>query len=199
MSLVLHGPQGRRTRRGDMLRFLAAWFRAPLRTGAVAPSSAALGRAMAFAAAVGPGSRVLELGPGTGVVTQALVAAGVRERDLILVEADPAFAALLRQRYPAATVLEEDAFATVGRFAEAGTEIGAVVSSLPLLVFAKERRRRLALDALKLTGQHGRLVQFTYGLVSPIPRSADMAAEPSRRIWGNVPPAVVWTYQVREA
>ncbi|MCT7376484.1 class I SAM-dependent methyltransferase [Chelativorans salis] len=195
MSLVLYDPPRRRRCHGDTLRFLATWLRAPLRTGAVAPSSAALARTMAFAAAIRPGSRVLELGPGTGVVTKALLTAGVHEEDLILVEADAAFAGLLRQRYPAATVLEGDAFAAVSRLADAGTEFCAVVSSLPLFVFPKALRRKLALDAMRLLPPHGRLVQFTYGPISPVPREPEVTAQPSRRIWRNLPPAVVWTYQ----
>lgn len=196
MSLVVDRPRRGRSCRHDTLRFLAAWFRAPLRAGAVAPSSAALARAMALAAAVRPGARVVELGPGTGVVTRALMAVGVHERDLVLIEADPDFADLLRRRHPAATVLNDDAFAVLARLAEDGTRVSAVVSSLPLLVFPRARRSRLAADALRLVGPHGRLVQFTYGPVSPIPHSPSFIAEPSRRIWGNLPPAVAWTYQL---
>jgi phosphatidylethanolamine/phosphatidyl-N-methylethanolamine N-methyltransferase len=39
-------------------------------------------------------------------------------------------------------------------------------------------------------------VQFTYAVVSPIPRSLDGAtAECSERIWLNLPPARVWVYR----
>ncbi|WP_435104443.1 class I SAM-dependent methyltransferase [Arhodomonas sp. AD133] len=150
---------------------------------------------MALAAAVRPGAQVVELGPGTGPVTKALIGAGVRERDLVLIETNPRFVDLLRQRFPAATVLEEDAFAAIARFAEAGMTLTAIVSSLPLMVFPRRRRRRLAMDALRALGPHGRLVQFTYGPVSPIPLDPALIAEPSRHIWNNLPPAVAWTYQ----
>lgn len=179
----------------DHIGFARAWLAAPLRTGAVAPSSDVLARHMAFAAALRPGCAVLELGPGTGVVTRALLACGVSEDALTLVEANPGFAELLAERFPKAVVITGDAFETVRQLAGTGQEIAAVVSSLPLYVYPRQLRQDLCRQALRLVGPGGRLVQFTYGPVSPIAASPDMLAIRSRRIWGNVPPAVVWTYQ----
>lgn len=181
--------------RPDWLRFLAAWLRAPLRTGAIAPSSEALAAQMAFCAALRPGMRVLELGPGTGVVTQAILSAGVKQADITLVEADPHLARLLTQRFPLARVLCGDAFATVDSLREERADIQAVVSSLPLLVYPAHMRRAICRDALELVGRHGRMVQFTYGLTSPIGSIHGIARTPSRRVWANLPPAVVWTYR----
>lgn len=187
------GPAPRR--RADWIRFLAAWARAPLQTGAIAPSSKALAAEMAFCAAVRPGMRVLELGPGTGVVTGALLAAGVEQSDLTLVEADPALADLLRRRFPRARVVRGDAFAAVESLLEIGAGIDAVVSSLPLLVYPRQKRLALCRNALELVGSHGRLVQFTYGPGSPVGRMPAVARTASRRVWANLPPAVVWTYR----
>jgi phosphatidylethanolamine/phosphatidyl-N-methylethanolamine N-methyltransferase len=181
--------------RPDWIRFLAAWLRAPLRTGAIAPSSKALAAQMAFCAGVRPGVRVLELGPGTGAVTEALLSAGVRQSDLTLVEADAGLAELLRQRFPHAQVLCDDAFSAVESQFSAGAEIDAVVSSLPLLVYPKRKRLALCRNAAALVGPHGRVVQFTYGISSPVARMPRIARTASRRIWGNLPPAVVWTYR----
>lgn len=186
---------GRQQGGGDWIRFLKSWLRAPLRTGAIAPSGAKLSDAMAFSAAIKPGETVIELGPGTGVVTQALLMRGVWEGNLILIEADPDLARLLRQRYPAANVIEGDAFALLSQWAESGMAAGAVVSSLPLFVYPRHKRQELARAALRITGPAGRMVQFTYGPVSPVSRQKGMRAYASRRIWQNLPPAVVWTYQ----
>ncbi|KFB08132.1 class I SAM-dependent methyltransferase [Nitratireductor basaltis] len=183
-------PRGR-----DWIRFLKSWLRAPLRTGAIAPSGAMLCDAMAFSAAIKPGETVIELGPGTGVVTQELLMRGVWEGNLVLVEADPDLARLLRQRFPEASVIEADAFAIMSRWADSGMTAGAVVSSLPLFVYPRQKRQELARAALRITGPAGRMVQFTYGPVSPISRQPGMRAYASRRIWQNLPPAVVWTYQ----
>src|ERR1700720_636080 len=94
----------------DEVRFIRSWIEKPLSIGAVTPSSRVLARAMA--AYVDPASKgpVIELGPGTGPVTEALVAQGVDPSRLVLVGFDPTFCRLLQKRYPAATVLQGDAY-----------------------------------------------------------------------------------------
>src|SRR5471032_3087626 len=86
----------------DEMQFIRTWFEKPLSTGAVMPSSKALARTMA--AYVDPQSTgpIIELGLGTGPVTQALVQRGIDPKRLVLVEFDPDFCRLLRSRYPAA-------------------------------------------------------------------------------------------------
>jgi predicted O-methyltransferase YrrM len=75
----------------DEVRFIRTWIEKPLTTGAVAPSSRALARTMAaYVDPARPGP-VIELGPGTGPVTEALVAQGVDPSRLVLIEFDPTF------------------------------------------------------------------------------------------------------------
>lgn len=195
MSLVTVDTPLRPRCRRDWSRFLAAWRRAPLRTGAIAPSSSTLAELMAFCAALRPGMRVVELGPGTGVVTEAILAAGIRQEDLLLVEADAAFAALLAQRYPAAATIRGDAFGAIENLLEQGAPADAVVSSLPLFVYPRALRTALCRNALALVGPHGRMVQFTYSPISPVKLLPGIRAVNSRRIWRNLPPATVWTYR----
>ncbi len=179
----------------DHVHFASAWLNTPRRTGAIAPSSTALARQMAFAAAVQPGGRVVELGPGTGVVTRALLEAGVSEDELLLVELNVEFAMKLAKRYPRARVVVQDAFTTLEALVSAGEEVASIVSSLPLLTYKKDQRRVLCDHAMRLVGPHGRLVQYSYGLGSPITPTDDIRAMSSRRVWSNLPSAVVWTYQ----
>src|SRR6185295_18890670 len=94
----------------DEVHFIRSWLEKPLSTGAVAPSSKLLARTMAQYVdpdAVGP---VIELGPGTGPITEALVEQGVDPARLVLVEFNPKFCELLRRRFPAATVVQGDAY-----------------------------------------------------------------------------------------
>jgi phosphatidylethanolamine/phosphatidyl-N-methylethanolamine N-methyltransferase len=189
-------------RRGlaDSARFLKTLVAAPRLTGAVAPSGRALARAMA--AAVGSPSQgiVVELGPGTGPVTQALIEAGMVPERLVLVEYDPGFCRMLERRFEGVRVIQGDAYdlsRTLAPFA--GQPIAAVVSSLPLLNQPPPRRTKLIADAFALMGPAGVLVQFTYGLQSPIPRefcANRYAAIRSRPILLNLPPAFVWTYRL---
>ena len=189
-------------RRGlpDSARFLKALIVEPRLTGAVAPSGRALARAMAAAAGPPPHGLIVELGPGTGPVTRSLIETGVARERLALVEYDPGFCRLLRERFAPAMIIQGDAYDLPRTLAElAGQSIGAVVSSLPLLNQPPERREKLIGDAFALMGPSGLFVQFTYGLQSPIPPEvcADRyVAVRSRPILLNLPPARVWTYRL---
>ena len=94
----------------DEVRFLRSWIEKPLRMGAVMPSSKFLARAVARYVDTHSTAPVIELGPGTGAITDAMIAHGVAEKRLVLVEFDPGFCALMRERYPQATVIQGDAY-----------------------------------------------------------------------------------------
>jgi phosphatidylethanolamine/phosphatidyl-N-methylethanolamine N-methyltransferase len=181
----------------DEVRFIRSWIEKPLTTGSVTPSGRALARAMAGyvdALRVGP---VIELGPGTGPVTEALLAQGVDASRLVLVEFDPTFCCLLRARYPDATVVQGDAYNLKRLLAGLLQQpAAAVVSGLPLFTKPLRTRLRLLFEAFALMSPGAPFVQFTYNAVSPIPNRLDrVRAEASERIWMNIPPARVWVYR----
>ncbi len=184
---------------GDETAFLRRLIENPRLTGAVAPSGPFLSRAMARAVGdVGEGL-VVELGPGTGPVTKALIEHGVARENLVLVEYDPSFCRMLRQRFQPARVVQGDAYdleKTLAAFA--GAPIAAIVSSLPLLNQPPALRAKLIDDAFALMGPEGVFVQFTYGLDSPAPRTTCVnkySGHCSPPIWRNLPPARVWIYR----
>jgi phosphatidylethanolamine/phosphatidyl-N-methylethanolamine N-methyltransferase len=183
----------------DEVRFLKMWIESPRLTGAVSPSGRFLARAMARA--VGPigDGLVVELGPGTGPVTKALLEEGIPAEQLILVEYEAKFCRLLAERFPGVRILQGDAY-TLRRTLAGLTDrpIRAIVSSLPLLNQPSTRRSALIDDAFNLMTAGGVFVQFTYGMASPIPRPAGagrFSAHATAPIWLNVPPARVWTYR----
>jgi phosphatidylethanolamine/phosphatidyl-N-methylethanolamine N-methyltransferase len=181
----------------DEMQFIRTWIEKPLSTGAVMPSSKALARTMARyvdPAASGP---VIELGPGTGPVTEALVQHGVDPARLILVEFNPDFCRLLRTRYPQASVVQGDAY-RLRRLLESivRSPASAIVSGLPLVTKPVRTRLRLISDAMALLAPGAPFVQFTYAMVTPIPKAlSGIKAEASELIWMNVPPARVWVYR----
>jgi phosphatidylethanolamine/phosphatidyl-N-methylethanolamine N-methyltransferase len=181
----------------DDVRFIRSWFEKPLSTGALIPSSKLLARTMAsFVDPFVKGS-VVELGPGTGPITEALLSNGIDERRLVLVEFNPGFCRLLRKRYPKATVVQGDAYHVRRLF---GSVIhgpaAAVVSGLPLFTKPLRTRLRLLTEAFDLLWPGAPFVQFTYAVVPPIPRSlVNVRVEASERIWLNLPPARVWVYR----
>lgn len=181
----------------DEVQFIRSWLEKPLATGAVTPSGKVLARTMASyvdPAAQGP---VVELGPGTGPVTEALVAQGVAPDRLVLVEFNPVFCDLLRARFPAARVIQGDAYALSTLLGGVLRQpAAAVVSGLPLFTKPLRMRMRLLRDAFSVMRPGAPFVQFTYAVVPPIPKElAGVSAEPSERIWMNLPPARVWVYR----
>jgi phosphatidylethanolamine/phosphatidyl-N-methylethanolamine N-methyltransferase len=181
----------------DEVRFIRSWIEKPLTTGAVTPSGKALARTMAaYVDPARPGP-IIELGPGTGPVTEALVAQGVDPSRLVLVEFDPIFCRLLRGRYPQATVVQGDAYSLKRLLAGLMQQpAAAVVSGLPLFTKPLRMRLRLLSEAFGLMSAGAPFVQFTYNAVPPIPKRLErVRAEASERIWMNIPPARVWVYR----
>jgi len=183
----------------DEMQFIRSWIEKPISTGAVMPSGRALARTMA--SYVDPHSEgpVIELGPGTGPVTEALVDHGVDPARLVLVEFNPTFCRLLRTRYPTATVVQGDAY-RLRRLLETFVKepAAAVVSGLPLVTKPLRTRLRLIADAMGLLAPTAPFIQFTYAMLPPIPKElSGITAEASEMIWMNLPPARVWVYRGR--
>lgn len=191
--------QKKSLRLDDEMQFIRSWIEKPLSTGAVMPSSRVLARAMARYVDPQSNGPVIELGPGTGPVTEALVRRGVDPARLILVEFNPDFCRLLRSRYPAATVVQGDAYRLrrlLGNYIE--EPAAAVVSGLPLVTKPLRTRLRLISEAMTLLAQGAPFVQFTYAMLPPIPKElSGVRAESSELIWMNLPPARVWVYRGR--
>ncbi|CAA9328006.1 MAG: Phosphatidylethanolamine N-methyltransferase [uncultured Microvirga sp.] len=180
----------------DEARFLRSWIERPLVTGAVTPSSKMLARTMASYVDPRVPGPVIELGPGTGPVTDALVRRGVAQDRLVLIEYNLDFCRLLQRRFPKATIVHGDAY-DIGASLEGviGEPAAATVSSLPLFTKPPEVRLELLAGAHDLMHPNAPFIQFTYAVVPPLPPSPDYTAKGSNRIWLNLPPARVWVYR----
>jgi phosphatidylethanolamine/phosphatidyl-N-methylethanolamine N-methyltransferase len=181
----------------DDVKFLRTWIEKPLATGAVMPSGRVLARTMARYVDPKSTGPVIELGPGTGPVTEALVNRGVDPARLLLVEFNPDFCRMLRTRYPQATVVQGDAYRLRHLLETIVREpAAAVVSGLPLVTKPLRTRLRLISDAMALLAPSAPFVQFTYAMGPPIPKDySGMRTEASGLVWMNFPPARVWVYR----
>lgn len=176
--------------------FLSQWLRRPGRVAAVAPSSQALARMMTADLDPDTGP-VIELGGGTGKITEAILARGIAPDRLTVYETDPVFAGLLRDRFPGVTVIEADA-----RTLAAGpvSGAGAVISGLPLLTIPERVQRQIVEAAFACMRPGGAFVQFTYGwrppVDRPVRRALGLVWTASRWVLGNMPPARVYTFRL---
>lgn len=198
---MLHSQEHRsprhRPRLPDEVRFLQSWIQNPLKTGAVSPSSPALARMMASYIDPRQDGPVIELGPGTGPVTKALLKRGIAPERLFLIEYNPEFCTLLRLRYPGVTVIQGDAYALPQTLAgKLPGPAAGIVSSLPLFTMPQPERHRMVNEAFDLSAPGAPFVQFTYAVVSPVPLiPGRIEGQRSPRVWRNLPPARVWAYR----
>jgi len=179
--------------------FFRQWLRHPLSIAAISPSSRQLARQMLNELPY-QARRVVELGGGTGVFTQALLERGVEPGDLMVVELNEELHHHLRRRFPDVHVACADArdlpeAARRSGFA-AGGPADAVISGLGLLSMTRESQRAILDAAFRVMHREGRFIQFTYGPVCPVSRDvlADLGLSARRGsfAWLNVPPATVY-------
>ncbi len=180
----------------EHFQFLRGLLARPKNVGAIAPSSPALARAIARQIDPAVPGPVLELGPGTGVVTEALIERGIAPARITAIEYDADFAKMVAERFPGVRVVRGDAFDLKRTLAnDADTPFAGIVSGLPLLNHPVSRRRALIEGALAKLAPGAPYVQFSYGFEPPIPAPSGATVKRAAIIWANLPPARVWVYR----
>ncbi|HSX61754.1 MAG TPA: methyltransferase domain-containing protein [Tahibacter sp.] len=184
------------------LTFFRQWLKNPLSVAALSPSGKQLARLMVRELPERP-RRVVELGGGTGVFTQAMLDNGIAPAHLLVVELNEELHKFLQNRFPDVNVVCGDARELPAMVESAGFDrdsgVDAVVSGLGLLSMPRTLQRDILRAAFAVLAPEGRMVQFTYGPVSPVPRETlDELGLTVRRggfAWWNMPPASVFIYQ----
>lgn len=181
----------------DELKFFKGWIDKPKAVGSIIPTSSITARKMASVIDPRSGLPALEVGPGTGVITKAILRHGVKPQDLYTVEYSHDFVLHLRRNYPGVNVIEGDAFDLDKALGDkADLTFDAVVSGVPLLNFPVAMRVKYV-ESLLDRIPHGRpIVQLTYGPKSPVPPGlGDYTVEKFDFIIRNIPPTVLWIYR----
>jgi phosphatidylethanolamine/phosphatidyl-N-methylethanolamine N-methyltransferase len=176
--------------------FFRRWLRNPLQMGSIIPSSPALCRKIAMAVERGPDEYVLELGAGTGVISAALLAAGVPAHKLIVVEIVPEMADFLRRALPGVNVICGDAFDLANTLPkEMQGRIGTAICGIPLVLLPLARQEAFR-DAVESVAPGRGFLLYTYCATSPLPyRRLGMTARRMAFTLANFPPASVWRYR----
>ena len=179
----------------DASVFFALWLQKPLRIAAANPSGARLADAVARCIDLKRPGPVLELGAGTGSLTQGLVRAGCPPERIIALESEPALVAVLRRQFPAIRVIEGDA-TRIGDYLAGNVEwLASVVSGLPIKWFPVEAQYAVVRPCLDLLGPGGRFLQLTNAFTSPVAvERLGIAGREVGRVWLNLLPAQIWAY-----
>jgi phosphatidylethanolamine/phosphatidyl-N-methylethanolamine N-methyltransferase len=180
----------------EELRFLRGFLANPRSVGAIAPSSPALSRACAAQIDPARPGPVLELGPGTGVITREILARGIAPERLMVVEREPDFAKMIAAKFKGVKVIVGDAFDLDKTLAGRVTEpFAAIVSGIPLLNHPKPMREAFVDGALRHLGLGAPLIQFSYGLDRPVSPPPGATVTMAAMVWKSLPPAHVWVYR----
>lgn len=181
----------------DELRFFKGWIDKPKAVGSIVPTSSVTARRMASVIDPDAGLPVLEVGPGTGVITRAILARGIKPENLYAVEYSEDFVRHLETHYPGVNVIRGDAFdldATLGD--KRGLVFDSVISGVPLLNFPVARRVAYLEDLLDRIPAGRPVVQLTYGPMSPIPAGrGDYTVKHFDFVIRNIPPTQLWIYR----
>lgn len=180
----------------EEIRFFKGWMDGPKRVGAILPTSGITARRMASVINPQSGLPVLELGPGTGIITKAILERGIAPEKLVSIEFSTDFYQHLIRTFPGVQFINGDAFDLGRTLGERNGEMfDAVISAIPMLSFPMERRIALLEDLLDRMPRGRPVIQITYGAVSPI------VARPERYqirhfdfVVRNIPPAQLWLY-----
>ncbi|HEX9465135.1 MAG TPA: methyltransferase domain-containing protein [Alphaproteobacteria bacterium] len=181
----------------EELLFFRRWIANPLKVGALLPSSPALARVVARNVDIGAEDAVIEVGAGTGSITKGLIARGIPPERLFVIEIDSDMCTYLRKQLPHVQVIHGDA----GRLSEIVPsrwhgKVSTVVSGIPMITLPVDAQRRLIRSWFSILKPGGKMLQYTYSLVSPIPE--DKHGLRGRRCgmaFLNVPPASVFAYR----
>jgi len=186
---------GEHSKTANKSLFFKRWLANPLQMGSIIPSSATFSRMIAERAVRGPDEVVVELGAGTGVITRALLAAGVPAEKLVVIEIVPDMAAHLRRALPGVQVICGDGFELpkVLEQAKAG-RVGDVICGIPLVMLPFDAQQKIVSAMLAASPVRG-FLHLSYCITSPLP-SAKLGLTGRRQAWTikNFPPGGVWRY-----
>lgn len=185
----------------EEIRFFKTWLNGPRSTGAILPTSMVAARSMASLLDPVSSLPILELGPGTGVITRAILERGVSPSNVVSVEFCVDFHARLMLDLPEVNFIHGNAFdldTTLGD--RRAQKFDCVISGIPLLNFPVSRRVLLIEDLLDRLPVGRPVVQFSYGLASPVPaRSCEFEVVHHDFVMRNVPPAQIGSIAARHS
>lgn len=191
----------RRHLRSEKAIFLKALVKSPLRTGAIIPSSVALGGFICRYISLREPGYVVEVGAGTGSLTKSLLNMGINRETLYVVEYEKDLCRFLQRTLPGVNVIHGNALNLNDILPlEVVGQAHTIISGIPLMNFSENEKRYLVEACLQVLKPTGQFLQFTYGLLSPLNSSRfGLAKERLGAVFNNIPPAIVWRYYREEA
>ncbi|EKD72885.1 MAG: Ribosomal RNA adenine methylase transferase [uncultured bacterium] len=176
----------------DLFAFLKVLASNPRTMGAILPSSKQLAKEMVTHVTRNLNNVIVELGAGTGVITERLIQSGIHPSQIIVIECAPELAKQLQERFPTVKIITGDAMNLANLLAYEKRTINTIISSLPLRSLPKTTTQSILKQIKKMLPKEGRYIQYTYSFMrNPFYALRNYELIASKRIWMNLPPARV--------
>ena len=186
----------------EQLRFFRTFVRHPFSVGAIAPSSRYLASRMVRDMGIESADTVVELGPGTGAFTAAILDCKRPDTEYLAIELDPGFAASLRERHPGIHVINGSAADLPEHLEQVGkSQTECILCGLPWASFPEELQRSIMNAVVDSLPPGGQFATFAYIHASWFPTARKFRrfleahfarVETTRVEWLNLPPAFVY-------
>ena len=184
-----------RNQQDDKVAFVKSFLKNPKAMGAIYPSSKRLAKIMASYAVFSQNQLIVELGAGTGAITQAMLNRGIPPERIIAIESSLDLVENFRAHFPKIKMIIGDAAHLAELLKNETRPIGTIISGLPLRSLSKEMTERILSVIPAALTPHGRYIQFTYDLRNNArfyPQQYQLAHK--KLVWVNIPPAKVEVY-----
>lgn len=186
------------------MSFLRQAFKDPKNIGAIAPSSKGLTELIVAEAQLQDAKVIVELGPGTGVFTKAILEAMNPESDYFALEINKGFVDTLEYTHPEATVYNDSAEAIGEYLKKHGHDKGdRVISGLPWTAFDVEFQQSMVAKIYDSLEDGGLFLTFAYFPLNHLPNgrsfyellSGKFTSVKKTDLVTNLPPAFVYVCQ----
>ena len=181
--------------------FILEFIRSPKTVGAICPCSKKLAYNVAEYVTFAKNEFVLEIGAGTGCITESLLSKGIHPSNLILIERSAALVAHLKNKFPNLTIIKGDAADLIDILPQtAKSNVGCIVSSIPMLSLPKDTVKAVINQIRSVLGNRGLFIQYTYGVnKKTLPFCDGFKASLTKIVWFNIPPARIIRFVPNEA
>ncbi len=185
----------------NSLLFFKEFLRSPFTVGSICPSSTLLTKQLVTAIPAHCQGMIIDLGAGTGIVTEQLLTCGYPETKVVAIEKSSELASVISRRWPKIQVINNDAASALSDLYKTGTHlpVDAIISSLPLRVLPAASVCEIMNGVCKLISDDGCLIQYSYAVWMKFPlQDYGLHPDGSTFVLGNLPPAKVERYRAKK-
>lgn len=181
---------------------LKRFLKNPAQIGSLYPSSSALCQEMISGIDIESAAHVVELGPGTGVITSKILTSMNHNSNFIAIELDAHIYKAFKKHLPLVKIYNDSAVNLSSILKDEGIlHVDAIVSGLPWAAFTYSLQKQILSEVIKNLSPDGYFTTFAYvqGALLPSARRFKKLlnhsfanVETSEIVWNNIPPAFVY-------